>query len=145
MDRTFKTNAIILFIFLALMVSYFLYDRWRVSNIRFELHQEFPLADLDSSFGGVVQTIHQPYPDVFNNDPHLVYLTIDPSFKLTLVTGYELNKKLTLDSVLAVGDKIQKDKGSDSLIVQKPTESGIQFYYFQIRNLEGYTLRKTDR
>lgn len=142
MKRNNIISLIFVFVFLMAFIFFFKYDTGKKEKLLRQLAEEFPAISLDQRLEGIVMQIYQPYPQVFNNDPHQVYLLLNDSLKRRIKTGLEMDKSIVLDSALNVSDHLVKEPGSDVLFVYKVLDNDTIKYRFQLRDDLGYPLRK---
>jgi len=144
MKRNNIISLILVFVFITAFIIFFKYDTGKKEKLLRQLAEEFPAVSIDQRLEGTVMNVYHPYPEIFNDDPLQAYILLNGSLKRRITTGHEFTKKVILDSILNVGDRLLKEPGSDILLVYKIENSDTIKFSFQLRDDLGYPLKKKD-
>jgi hypothetical protein len=142
MKRNVTINVVVLIVMLTAMITYYRYDTGKKEKITEQLRAEYPSVTINEKFAGIVSEIYHPYPELFKEHPLQAHVLLNESVKKSIRTGSELHKKITLDSVLSVGDYLVKNAASDTLFIYKAQSNDTVRYSFELRDDLGYPLKK---
>lgn len=140
--KKFVPGLIFLAIFIPSVIIYYNYSTGKTDKIIEELKKEYPSVAIYEEIDAIISNIDHGDPEKFRNHPHQVYLVLDGSIKKRIRTGYELTQELMLDDVLAEGDRLVKESGTDILHIYKVQSNDTLKYIFELRDDLGYPLKK---
>ena len=137
-----KLPFIVLPSFIFIMAVVFFVINWRHNKAYEEISFKYPPVTSEFNFRGIITRIDHPGGTKRNN-PFSVFIIIDDSVQVHLMTGFELNKHLILEEVLKVGDLIIKVPDSYSIEIHKIAETDTIIYKFELADDLGYPQKES--
>lgn len=142
MKKQLIPGIIFLFVLIISVLIYFHYSTGKVDQILKGLNKGYPPISIDQMLNGIVTDIYHGNSDIFRNNPHHAYVTLDNSLKLRINASYELSREISLDDVLKTGYRLVKSQGSDKFQLLNVQNQDTVRYTFELRDDLGYPLSK---
>lgn len=136
-------GIIFLVIFILVAFIYYQYDTRNSEKLSEQLKKEYPSISVSENINAVITNIFHENSDVFRNNPHHAFVTLDGAIKKRIIASFELTKKLMLDEVLQEGDRLVKESGTDRFDIYKIEPNDTLIYEFKLQDDLGYPLKKT--
>lgn len=140
--KKYIPSLIFLTIFVPAVIIYYKYSTGKTEKILQQLNAEYPIILINDRVTGTITRVYHGDPEVFNNNPHHAYLTLNDTIKRRVNASYELNKEYLLDDVIKVGDQFVKEPGTDHFYIKKIEDMETSTYVFKLEDDSGYPLKK---